>query len=93
MSNPTPIPFLDLITPHAELRDELRAVFDAALDRAGFIGGPMVEGFERDFAAFCGTQYCVGVGSGTDAVRFALMAAGVKGGEKVSHRGGGKGDH
>src|SRR5215472_15059127 len=37
----------------------------------------MVEGFERDFAAFCGTQHCVGVGSGTDALRFALMAAGV----------------
>jgi dTDP-4-amino-4,6-dideoxygalactose transaminase len=38
----------------------------------------MVEGFERDFAAFCDTEHCVGVGSGTDAVRFALMAAGVK---------------
>ncbi len=37
----------------------------------------MVEGFERDFAAFCGTEHCVGVASGTDALRFALMAAGI----------------
>ena len=78
MPNSDKIPFLDLVTPHAELRDELIAVFKSALDTAGFVGGPMVEGFENDFAAFCGTQHCVGVASGTDAVRFALMAAGVK---------------
>jgi dTDP-4-amino-4,6-dideoxygalactose transaminase len=47
------------------------------LDTAGFIGGPMVEEFERDFAAYCTTQHCVGVGSGTDALRFALIAAGI----------------
>jgi dTDP-4-amino-4,6-dideoxygalactose transaminase len=72
------IPFLDLVTPHQELKDELLSVFSRTLDTAGFIGGPMVEEFERDFAAFCTTQYCVGVGSGTDAVRLALMAAGLK---------------
>jgi len=71
------IPFLDLITPHAELKDELTAVFTRALDTAGFIGGPMVEEFERDFAAYCTTQHCIGVGSGTDALRFALIAAGI----------------
>ncbi len=71
------IPFLDLITPHAELKEELTAVFQRALETAGFIGGPMVEQFESEFAAFCGTRHCVGVASGTDAVRFALMAAGV----------------
>ncbi len=76
-----PIPFLDLVTPHAELREELRAVFDAALDNAAFIGGPMVQSFEREFAAFCETGHCVGVGSGTDALRFALMAAGVGSGD------------
>ena len=43
----------------------------------------MVEGFERDFAAFCDAPYCVGVGSGTDALRFALMAAGVGQGDIV----------
>src|SRR5262249_11804906 len=52
------------------------------LGTAGFIGGPLVESFEREFAAFCGASYCVGVGSGTDALRFALMAAGVKWGDR-----------
>ena len=78
------IPFLDLVTPHQELKDELVAVFEQALETAGFIGGPMVAGFEQDFGRFCGTRHCVGVGSGTDAVRFALIAAGVKQGDVVA---------
>jgi dTDP-4-amino-4,6-dideoxygalactose transaminase len=77
------IPFLDLVTPHQELKEELMAVFESALGTAGFIGGPMVEGFERDFAAFCETKHCIGVSSGTDALRFALMAAGVREGDIV----------
>lgn len=71
------IPFLDLVAPHEELKGELCEVFTMALKSGAFVGGPMVEGFERDFAAFCGTRHCVSVASGTDAVRFALMAAGV----------------
>jgi len=71
------IPFLDLVSPHKELRNEFTAVFEHALETAGFIGGPMVEDFERAFARFCDVQHCVGVSSGTDAVRLALMAAGV----------------
>jgi dTDP-4-amino-4,6-dideoxygalactose transaminase len=71
------IPFLDLITPHKELREELVGVFTSALDTAGFIGGPVVEAFERQFAEFCDVAHCVGVSSGTDALRFALIAAGV----------------
>jgi dTDP-4-amino-4,6-dideoxygalactose transaminase len=77
MTNTNGIPFLDLVRPHAELRGELLDVFNAALDTAGFIGGPMVESFEREFAAFCDVPHCVGVSSGTDALRFALMAAGL----------------
>lgn len=83
MTHNSQIPFLDLITPHLELEEELVSVFRSVLRCAGFIGGPMVEGFEKEFAEFCGTQYCVGVGSGTDALRFALMAAGVGRGEIV----------
>jgi dTDP-4-amino-4,6-dideoxygalactose transaminase len=83
MSENKPIPFLDLVTPHQELKDELRSTFETALDTAGFIGGPMVEGFEQDFAAYCESQYAIGVGSGTDALRFALMAAGVKTGDII----------
>ncbi len=77
------IPFLDLVSPHRELKDELAAVFAHALDTAGFIGGPPVEDFERSFAKYCDAQYCVGVGSGTDALRFALVAAGIGHGEVV----------
>jgi len=77
------IPFLDLATPHQELKDELTAVFHKLLSTASFIGGPVVEDFEAAFAEFCDTKHCVGVGSGTDALRFALMAVGVQSGDVV----------
>src|SRR5881409_227701 len=77
------IPLLDLVTVHRQLREELRSVFEAALDTAGFIGGPMVREFERDFAEFCESQFCVGMASGTDALRLALVAAGVRPGDTV----------
>lgn len=77
------VPFLDLITLHREIEDELVGVFREALKTGQFIGGPMVEEFEREFAAFCGTEYAAGVGSGTDALRFALIAAGIKQGDMV----------
>jgi dTDP-4-amino-4,6-dideoxygalactose transaminase len=81
MSNNGRIPFLDLIKAHAELDSELVSVFQKVLKTASFVGGPMVEEFEREFAQFCGAAHCVGVASGTDAVRFALMAAGIGPGE------------
>jgi len=83
MANPTKIPFLDLVTPHQELQEELLAVVKKVFSNAGFIGGPMVEEFEREFAAFSGAKYCVGVNSGTDALRFAFMAAGVQPGDVI----------
>ncbi|MGH9219484.1 MAG: DegT/DnrJ/EryC1/StrS family aminotransferase, partial [Vicinamibacterales bacterium] len=82
MSN-EPIPFLDLVTPHRELEEELVGVFRHALRSAAFIGGEQVDAFEREFAAYCGAKYCVGVANGTDAVRFALMASGVGRGDAV----------
>ena len=83
MNSKDAIPFLDLAAIHIELEQELTEVFKHALHTAGFIGGPMVEQFERAFAEFCETKHCVGVGSGTDALRFALTAAGVKSGDVV----------
>src|SRR5438445_11268102 len=77
------IPFLELVTPHVELEEELVSVFRSALKTAGFVGGPMVEEFEREFAEFCEVGHCVGVGNGTDALRFALIAAGVRPGDTV----------
>jgi dTDP-4-amino-4,6-dideoxygalactose transaminase len=83
MSIPSGIPFLDLVTPHIELEPELTGIFRRALRTAGFVGGAMVEDFEKAFAAFCTTRHSVAVNSGTDALRFALMAAGVNPGDIV----------
>lgn len=83
MNTNDPIPFLDLVTPHKELEEELVAVFRKALSTASFVGGAMVEEFEEQYARFCGRKYCVGVSSGTDALRFALIASGVKAGDVV----------
>ena len=80
MTSNVKIPFLDLVTPHQELETELIAVVKKAFETAGFIGGPMVEEFELRFAEFCDAKYCVGVNSGTDALRFAFMAAGIQAG-------------
>jgi dTDP-4-amino-4,6-dideoxygalactose transaminase len=77
------VPFLDLVTPHVELEAELMAICQKVFRSAGFIGGPLVEEFEREFAKFCDSAHCVGLASGTDAVRFALMAAGVQQGDTV----------
>jgi dTDP-4-amino-4,6-dideoxygalactose transaminase len=83
MPNVGKIPFLDLVGLHQELENELTSVFQKALRTAGFVGGPMVEEFEREFARFCDAAHCVGLASGTDAVRFALMAAGILPGDIV----------
>jgi dTDP-4-amino-4,6-dideoxygalactose transaminase len=83
MQGPAQIPFVDLVSPHLELREELEAVFSTALRTGGFIGGSMVETFEHNFAQHCGTSHCIGVANGTDALRLALIAAGVVSGDVV----------
>jgi dTDP-4-amino-4,6-dideoxygalactose transaminase len=77
------IPLVDLVALHQEIEPELMEVFRNTLRTAGFVGGPAVEGFERQFAAFCDAQACVAVASGTDALLFALMAAGIRPGDLV----------
>src|SRR5215469_11947446 len=77
------VPFLDLVTPHVEMEEQLTDIFRNALHTAGFIGGKPVQNFEEDFASFCDAAHCVGVGSGTDALRFALIAAGIGAGDAV----------
>jgi dTDP-4-amino-4,6-dideoxygalactose transaminase len=83
MNSNSSIPFLDLVTPHVELEAELTDVFRQVLHTAGFIGGPMVEKFEKAFATFCQAKHSVAISSGTDALRFALMACGVRAGDVV----------
>jgi dTDP-4-amino-4,6-dideoxygalactose transaminase len=83
MTQDAKIPFLDLVAPHQELQNELTDVFRTALQTASFVGGLAVERFEREFSAYCDAKYAVGVGSGTDALRLALIAAGVGSGDSV----------
>jgi dTDP-4-amino-4,6-dideoxygalactose transaminase/acetyltransferase-like isoleucine patch superfamily enzyme len=78
-----PIPFLDLVTPHVEMEQELVKAFSECLRSASFVGGSPVTEFEKAFAEFCRTSEAVAVNSGTDALRFALMAVGVGPGDVV----------
>jgi len=83
MNTDVAIPFLDLVTPHLELEEELTALFRRVLHTAGFIGGPMVEDFETAFAEFCDVRHAIAVNSGTDALRFAILTSGVLPGDVV----------
>jgi dTDP-4-amino-4,6-dideoxygalactose transaminase len=65
------------------MEEQLVSAFRTALRTAGFIGGKPVQDFEEAFAKFCEVEHCIGVGSGTDALRFALTAAGVVPGDSV----------
>jgi dTDP-4-amino-4,6-dideoxygalactose transaminase len=77
------VPFLDLTRIHKPLGRSFHQVLLKAIKNSRFVGGEEVESFEREFAEFCGTKYSVGVSSGTDALRLALLAGGVKPGDTV----------
>jgi len=76
-------PFVDLAAQYAEVREELTPEVADVLVTGIFIGGERVRRFESEFARFCGTAHCVGVASGTDALRIALLAVGVGAGDEV----------
>ena len=77
------VPFVDLKIQYEQIKHQVMPMVTEAMENGAFIGGPQVTGFEEEFAAFCDSKYCVGVGSGTDALRFALIAAGVGPGDAV----------
>ncbi|HWN93694.1 MAG TPA: DegT/DnrJ/EryC1/StrS family aminotransferase [Methylomirabilota bacterium] len=77
------VPFLNLRLHHESMRAELRAAIEEVIDASAFAGGPFVERFEHEFARFCGTRFACGVGNGTDALWFALLALGVGPGDEV----------
>jgi dTDP-4-amino-4,6-dideoxygalactose transaminase len=77
------VPFLDLKPQYRQIEAELTPKLHEIMASGAFIGGPEVEAFEAEFAAFCESPHCVGLNSGTDALRFALMAAGVGPGDEV----------
>src|SRR5688572_8399143 len=71
------IPFIDLVAQQASIQTEISAVIQRVLSECNFVLGPQVEEFERDFARFVGCEHAVGVSSGLDALRLALMAVGI----------------
>ena len=80
---PDRIPFVALDRQHAPLREDLTAAFERVVDASGYILGAEVEAFESEFAAYCGTEHCVGVASGTAALVLAFQAAGIGPGDEV----------
>jgi cystathionine beta-lyase/cystathionine gamma-synthase len=80
-----PIPYLDLAAQMRPIRKEIDAAIARALDNCTFCLGPDVEQFERNFAAWCGAQHCVGVNSGTSALHLALLLLGVGARRRSNH--------
>jgi dTDP-4-amino-4,6-dideoxygalactose transaminase len=77
------VPFVDLTRQHAPIAAELRDAFDRVVGANGFILGEEVAGFEGEFAAYCDSEHCVGVASGTAALTLMMLAAGIGPGDEV----------
>lgn len=77
------VPFLNLKVQYQSLREPINAAIQEVLDATAFAGGPFVEKFEKEFAAYCGCKHAAGVGNGTDALWFALLALGIGPGDEV----------
>jgi dTDP-4-amino-4,6-dideoxygalactose transaminase len=77
------VPFLDLKSEYAQLRDEILAVLDRVCQKSAFVLGEEVEEFEREFAAYCGVKHCIALSNGTAALHLGLLALGVQPGDEV----------
>ena len=77
------VPFMDLARAHVSLSTEILSDFAELIDQGAFVNGPAVTRFEEAFAADAGVARCVGIASGLDALRIALIAAGLQPGEEV----------
>jgi dTDP-4-amino-4,6-dideoxygalactose transaminase len=77
------VPFLELRPAYLELKNEIDAVVTGVLNSGWYIGGPAVESFEAEFAAYCEAKHAVGVANGLDALHLALVAMGVGPGDEV----------
>lgn len=77
------IPFVDLATQSAELRDELMAALGGVVDKANYILGGEVAEFEHAFAAYTGAESCVGMANGTETLHMTLEALDIGPGDEV----------
>lgn len=83
MTDPRPIPIIDLKAQLVRIRPEVDAAIERVLTSTSFIGGPDVGELEREFAAFCGAAHACAVANGTDALQLALRAYGIGPGDEV----------
>ncbi len=83
IDNQISIPFVDLRTQYELLEEEIHDSLIDVIKNCDFILGKQVEIFEKSFAAFCDSEYCVGVSSGTEALRLALHAIEVREGDEI----------
>ncbi|MEI5672946.1 MULTISPECIES: DegT/DnrJ/EryC1/StrS family aminotransferase [unclassified Nocardioides] len=81
--NDHPVPLVDLQHQFDAVWPEARTALEEVCRSGAFVLGPAVSRFEEEYAGFCGTDHCVGVGNGTDALELALRAAGVGPGDEV----------
>lgn len=77
------IPFLDLSLQHREIADDLQAAIARVLESGWFVAGAELDRFEREFAAYCGVEHCIGVGNGLDALHITLRAYDIGPGDEV----------
>lgn len=77
------IPFVDFTIMHNSISKELKNTFDTVLSKNWFIKGSEVEKFEEEFAKYCETEYCIGVGNGLDALYLILKALNIGAGDEV----------
>lgn len=77
------VPFVSFLPMERELGDDIRAAFSRVFERSWYISGKEDEAFEKAFAKFCGTEYCVGCGNGLDALMLPLKALGIGPGDEV----------
>jgi dTDP-4-amino-4,6-dideoxygalactose transaminase len=78
-----PVPMLDLKRQYASIKDEVDAAVERVLTTQYFIGGPELDAFERESAAYLGARESMGCASGTDALWLSLEAAGVQPGDRI----------
>jgi len=77
------VPFLNLKIQYESIQDEIQTAINNVIEKTAFAGGPFVAQFEKEFAEFCGSDYAIGVGSGTEALWLPLLASGIGPGDEV----------
>jgi dTDP-4-amino-4,6-dideoxygalactose transaminase len=77
------VPFVDFGPAYAELKEELDDAYQRFMHSGWYVLGKEVEAFEAEYAEYCGTRFCIGVGNGLEAMHLVLWAWGIGEGDEV----------